>query len=65
MDKWIPVKEKLPEKKGSYLVFCQYRNGDTRQDIKLWVPSLQRFTSEANAVTHWRELPPDPDQEQS
>lgn len=65
MDEWISVKERLPETEGSYLVFCRYRNGSTRQDIKLWMPRLNKFTSEANAVTHWMELPPDPVKEEA
>ena len=63
-EKWISVKDRLPEKEGSYLTFCRYRDGDTRQAIKLWMPRLNRFTSEANAVTHWMPLPPDPEEAQ-
>jgi hypothetical protein len=61
-EKWISVFDRLPEKDGSYLVFCRYRNGDTRQDIKLWMSRLNKFTSEAGAVKYWRDLPPDPEE---
>ena len=60
---WISVADRLPEKLGTYLVFCRYRNGSTKQDIKLFMPRLQRFTSEAKAVLYWRELPADPEEE--
>ena len=62
MSGWISVKDKLPEKRGSYLTFCVFRNGETEQKIKLWTPSLG-FTSQPRAVTHWMELPKAPEPE--
>ena len=59
-EKWISVKDRMPTKRGSYLTFCRFRDGQTEQKIKLWTQSLG-FTSQARAVTHWRELPPDPE----
>jgi len=58
---WISVRNRLPEKEGSYLTFVRFRDGSTQQKIKLF--KYGSFTSEAKAVTHWRELPPDPEEE--
>ena len=60
MTKWISVKDRMPTKRGSYLTFCVWRDGTSDQKIKLWTPSLG-FTSQPKAVTHWMELPPDPE----
>ena len=61
MSEWISVKDRMPERRGSYLTFCRFRDGQTEQKIKLWTPSLG-FTSQARAVMYWRELPPDPEE---
>ena len=57
---WISVKDRLPETEGSYLAFCRYRDGGTRQTIKLWKGGV--FTSETKQVTHWMPLPADPEE---
>ena len=61
MSNWISVNDRMPERRGTYLTFCRYRDGDTAMKIKLWKDGA--FTSEARAVTHWMELPADPEEE--
>ena len=61
-EKWISLAERMPEKKGSYLTFVRYRDGSTRQTIKLWEPWNKTFTSEAKQVLYWRDLPEDPEE---
>jgi hypothetical protein len=51
MDKWISIKEKIPEKDGRYLVTEAYN----------WpwvgVCSLRNGKWDSSTVSHWMELP--------
>jgi len=60
-DRWISVKDRLPEIDGTYLCSCRYRDGSTAQKLKLYRSDMG-FTSEPKQVTHWRPLPPDPEE---
>lgn len=63
MSGWISAKERMPERRGTYLTFCVFRDGQTDIKVKLWTPALG-FTSQPKAVTHWMELPKPPEVEQ-
>lgn len=65
MNKWISIKDQTPLVKKSYLTFCRFRDGQTEQKIKLWNPATGQFTSQPAAVTHWMELPRDPEESRS
>ena len=60
LNKWISVKDRMPTKRGSYLTFCVFQNGQSDIKVKLWTPSMG-FTSQQRAVTHWMELPEPPE----
>lgn len=66
---WISVKERLPEKDSSVLVFCKpvpikYPNGifigylDVFSDEDLWI--VDGTQTETKSVTHWMPLPNKP-----
>ena len=50
MDKWISVKDRLPEQFGKYLVVCK---GIDIAQIRLWEGTWDSFVE----VTHWMPLP--------
>lgn len=60
MSAWISVKDRVPDRRGTYLTHCVFRDGSTDIKVKLWTPEIG-FTSETKAVTHWMELPESPE----
>ena len=60
MTNWISVNDRMPDRRGTYLVHCRFRDGQTEIKVKLWTPDLG-FTSQPKAVTHWMELPEPPE----
>ena len=60
MTNWISVNDRMPDRRGTYLVHCRFRDGQTEIKVKLWTPSLG-FTSQPKAVTHWMPLPEPPE----
>ena len=60
MNKWISIKDQTPLVKKSYLTFCRFKDGQTEQKIKLWLPNEGRFSSQPTSVLYWMELPRDP-----
>ena len=61
MSNWISVNDRMPERRGTYLTFCRFRDGQTEIKVKLWAPAIG-FTSQAKAVTHWMPLPDAPEE---
>lgn len=56
-NRWISVKERLPEEEGEYLVFYKYKENEDRVDIALF----SRFGwHKAYEITHWQPLPEPP-----
>lgn len=57
---WIPVKERLPEKNGSYLVYVY---GEVTE-MDCWHGKWHRLRDDyTKAVTHWMPLPKPPKEE--
>ena len=72
MSNWISVKERLPDKEGSYLVFIVDYLGETRMEVmKLykwancvdWSGHMISFWKDHNHITHWQPLPAGPEEE--
>ena len=61
MNNWISVNDRMPNRRGTYLTFCRFRDGQTEIKVKLWTPTIG-FTSQAKAVTHWMPLPDAPEE---
>lgn len=64
MARWISVTDKTPNRRGTYLVYCRFKDGQTEMKVKRWIPG-RGFTSQAKAVTHWMPLPPSPEEERN
>lgn len=72
MTNWIPVTERLPEMGVSVLIYINTSNADddyyevacrfTHNPVDGWSCNGDRIYE---GVTHWRELPPPPGQEQN
>jgi hypothetical protein len=65
--KWIPVKERLPDKDGFYLVSCiwgidvlAFRGTKPGISIGTWWDDEERMPF---GIIHWMPLPPDPREE--
>ena len=55
---WIPVKERLPEKSGAYLVTWQAtKDSDPICSINLFNVNLGGFGYRSQGITAWMELP--------
>lgn len=56
MVEWIPVKERMPEKSGDYLVFDDCGN----LYVNEWHCPLKKWQYYDSRITHWMPLPEPP-----
>ncbi len=63
MPKWISVKDRLPDKTGSYIVWDSPYCSSTKHPTEGWFDGEQMETSIASDwsnITHWMEWPDEP-----
>ena len=66
MNKWISVKERLPETSGNYLCYIKYSFTKVRLErVYLFLHETNNFVLEwpGEIVTHWMPLPELPEEE--
>lgn len=61
-DKWISVKDKLPEKRGYYLCYADDRNGNKIHKVYFLISNFDGFAVDkfCNKPSHWMPLPKPP-----
>lgn len=64
--RWISVEERLPEKKGNYLVRCYFHNPGasyTYENIKIiHFRGKSKWATENEYITYWMPLPEPPEE---
>ena len=71
MSNWISVKDRLPNKQDSYLVFIVDNVGETRMEVMMlfewancfdWSAHMSSVWKDHNHITHWQPLPAAPEE---
>lgn len=64
MSEWISVEERLPKKQSWVLVYCDGAVRCWGFDPKYgWCDGDHRDPPPINRITHWMEIPPDPEEQ--